>query len=287
MRELLILICCAGLSGAAPRSVRDIDWKNFSYPLAEDDGVPGDIRWMRPGAKKSGSLIDGRYVVLDDLCRENTRTCPLVTLDSVHYGALAEIKSTVGAVVLTWHSGGSAYWQYVYVYTFESGKPRLLSWLGTGSRAYQGLREASITGGDLVLTVNDPDKREGDCCSAGSIITRYRWLGSSFSAVGQPVYKNDPPSFDCAKARTPVELLVCKNFELFYLDSEVADSYQRALKNASEERKEVIRRQQAEWFADYSRTCNAPGSEEQRRECIDEYLNERVTTFFKLNNNLK
>jgi hypothetical protein len=42
MRELLILICCAVVSGAAPQSIRDVDWKNFSYPLLETDGVPGD-----------------------------------------------------------------------------------------------------------------------------------------------------------------------------------------------------------------------------------------------------
>ena len=235
---------------------------------------------MAPGTKETVALINGKYVVPDN-CGDDIRHCPLVTFDSVSYGALTGIKSTVAAAVLTYHTGGTAHWQYVYVFAFESAKPRLLAWLRTGSRADQGLRDVSITGGDLVLAVNDPDKRQGDCCSAGTIITRFRWVGSSFSASGQPVYKTDPPSFDCAKAVTSVERLICQDVELSHLDNQMANSYQVALKGASAERKKIIRRRQAEWFADYSRTCNAPLSEAQRRDCIDRYLSDRLTTIWK------
>lgn len=280
MREVLILICCALGSGAARESIRDIDWKDFSYPLLETDGVPGDLRWMEPRAKPSVSLIDGRYVVPDN-CGDDKRFCATLTFESVNYGALTGIESPVAAVVLTYHTGGTAHWQYVYLLTLESGKPRLLAWLRAGSRADQGLRNFSITAGNLVLVVNDPDKRQGDCCSAGTITSRYRWSGTSFAAVGQPVYKDDPPSFDCAKAATAVEVLICKDVDLSFLDSHMANSYKRALKDASAERKEVIRRQQAEWFADYSRTCNARLSEAERHGCIDRYLSDRLTTIWK------
>lgn len=280
MRELLILICCAVVSGAAPRSIRDVDWKNFSYPLPATDGVGPEVRWMEPRTEESALLVNGRYVVPDD-CTDDIRSCPLFTFDSVKFGVLTGIKSTVAAVVLTYHSGGTANWQYVYLFALESSRPRLLGWLETGSRAYQGLREASITGGDLVLVVNDPDKRQGDCCSAGSIITRYRRVGGSFSTIGQPVYKTDPPSFDCAKAATPVERLICQDVELSFLDSQMANSYRRSLKEASPERKEIIRQKQADWFADYSRTCNAPLSEEQRWDCAERYLSDRLMTIWK------
>jgi uncharacterized protein len=106
-------------------------------------------------------------------------------------------------------------------------------------------------------------------------------VGGSFSAIGQAVYKTDPPSFDCTKAVTPVERLICQDIELSFLDRQMANSYQMVLKGASTERKEIIRRQQAEWFADYSRTCNAPLSETQRRDCIDRYLTDRLTTIWK------
>jgi uncharacterized protein YecT (DUF1311 family) len=280
MRELLILICCAVLSRAAPQSVRDIDWKNFSYPLSETGAVPGEVRWMASNGHESARLTNGSYVVPDD-CSDDIHSCPLVTLDSVKYGPLTGIKSTAAVLVLTYHSGGTANWQYVYVFTLESGKPRLLAWLRTGSRADRGLREVSIDAGDLFLEVNDPDKRQGDCCSAGRIVTRYRWEGSSFSNIGQPVLKTDPPSFDCAKAKTPVELLICKDVELSFLDSQMANSYQRVLKAAAAKRKETIRRQQAEWFAEYTRTCAASLSETERRDCIERYLSDRLITIWK------
>jgi len=279
MRELLSFICCAVICGAAPRSIRDVDWKNFAYPLFETHGVPGEVRWMPP-SKETIPLDNGRYVEPGN-CTGDIRSCPMVTLGSINYGALTGIKSTVATVVLTYHTGGTANWQYVYVFALELGKPRLLAWLRTGSRADQGLRDISAIGGDLVLVLNDPDKRQGDCCSAGSIITRYRWAGRSFSAIGQPVYKSDPPSFDCAKAGTPVERLVCQDVDLSYLDSQMVNSYQMVLKGASAERQELIRRRQTEWFADYTHTCNAPLSEAQRRDCIFRYLSDGLTTIWK------
>lgn len=277
--QICVLLLIASDGFAAPQSVREVDWKNFSYPLMETDGVPGEVRWLPPRAKGLISLINGRYVVP---CSGDTGSCPFITLDSVNYGALNGITSSIAAVVLTYHSGGTANWQYVYVLALDgSSKPRLLAWLITGSRAYQGLREVSITGGDLILVVNDPDNQQGDCCSAGSIITRYRWVEGSFSAIGQPVHKIDPPSFACTKAVTPVERLICQDAELAFLDSQMANSYQMVLKGASAERKVLVRRQQAEWFADYSRTCNAHFSETQRRDCIDRYLTDRLTTIWK------
>jgi uncharacterized protein YecT (DUF1311 family) len=268
----------ASISFAAPQSIRDVNWKNLSYPVLDTAAVPGEVRWMRPGAKASVSLINGRSV---EHCGEDIGSCPSVTFDTVTYGALSGIPSTVAAVALTYHSGGTAHWQYIYVFTLESGKLRRLAWLRTGSRADQGLREVSIANGDLVLVVNDPDKRQGDCCSAGSITIRYRWAGSSFAAIGRPVHKIDPPSFDCTKAVTSVERLICKNAELSFLDNQMAEAYQTVLRNASPERKAIIQRQQAQWLSDYTRACNAPLSEEQRHDCIDGYLSDRLMTIWK------
>src|SRR5947209_657217 len=99
MRELLVLICCVVASGAAPPSIRDVDWKNFSYPLLETKAVPEDVRWMPNGTEETALLVNGRYVVPDN-CTDDISSCPLVTFRSVSYGALTGIKSTVAAVVL-------------------------------------------------------------------------------------------------------------------------------------------------------------------------------------------
>lgn len=104
---------------------------------------------MAQGTRDAVLLTNGKYVAREDCDSNEIRFCPLVTFDSVNYGALTGIKSTVAAVALTYHSGGTANWQYVYVLALESGKARLLAWLRTGSRADQGLRSVSITGGGV------------------------------------------------------------------------------------------------------------------------------------------
>jgi len=280
MCRLLILICCAIAPGVAQQSIRNFDWKNFSYPLPRAEGVPGEVHWMLPSDRtETAPLINGKYVLPD--CSSDSRACPLLTFDSVSYGALTGISSRVAVVVLTYHSGGTAHWQYVYLFTLRPGKPQLLAWLRTGSRAYEGLREVSITDGDFILVVNDPDKQQGDCCSAGSIASRYRWVNGSFSAIGEPLYNNDPPSFDCSKAVKPMESMICQDVELSFLDRQMDQSYRMVLKSAPAERKETVRRQQAEWLAEYSRACNAPLSNEQRRDCIDQHLTERLITIWK------
>jgi len=275
VRQLLIFLFCAVVSGAPP----DVDWKNFTYPMV-DSAVAREVRWMTTRAKQTVALIDGRYVVPDD-CADDIHQCPLITWTSVSHGTLTGVKPAVAAVALTWHTGGTQNWQYVYVFALESSGPRLLAWLETGSRSTYGLRAVSIAGGELILVVNDPDHAQGDCCSSGSITTRYRWNGSSFSVVGQPLHQIDPPSFDCAKAATPVERLICRDADLSYMDSTMADSYRNAINGASDERKQILRRQQAEWFADYRRACNAPLSDELRFSCILQHLSDRMTTFLK------
>lgn len=279
MCKVLIFIFCS-VCVSAQQSVRNVDWMNFSYPLPQHEGVPGEVHWMSSvDATKTANLVKGKYVVPD--CGEDKRFCPLLTFDSANYGVITGIKSRVATVVLTYHTGGTATWQYVYLFAVKPSKPQLLAWLRTGSRAYQGLRDVSTTDGDLILVVNDPERRNGDCCSDGSITTRYRWLGDSFSAIGKPVYETDPPSFDCKKAATPIERLICQDVELSFLDRQMGESYKEVLKGASAERKEIIRRQQAEWFAEYRRACNGPLSDAQRRDCIDQHLNDRLMTIWK------
>jgi hypothetical protein len=104
------------------------------------------------------------------------------------FGDIAGLSGTAALVVMTYHSGGTATWQYVYVVSTLLETPRVVAWLETGSRAYMGLSQVSTNQGNLVVTVYDPDKAVAACCSSGTITYRYRWNGSSFAPVGQPVF---------------------------------------------------------------------------------------------------
>jgi len=181
------LACSVFTLIAAAQSIRNIDLRNYSYPFVQDRAVPEAVRWMPIMAEPRIELKDGRHVFTSADCRASRSGCPLLSVDEIRYGEIASIPREVAVVVMTYHTGGTATWQYVYVVSLQSGSPEVIGWLETGSRGYEGLRRLSIDHGELVVVVNDPTKRSGDCCSAGSITIRYRWHEGSFQEIGSPV----------------------------------------------------------------------------------------------------
>jgi hypothetical protein len=187
MRRLLLgLLALAPVSAAA--SIRDVDFKNFTYPFPRKEfvGVPNQPRWMSVAGSGLVSLKVGAYTFPCD-----DPPCELVTFDTVVFGRIARMQSETALVTLVFHTGGTANWEFLYVIALRAGRPRVLAWMEAGSRADMGLRQASIDRGDLVLAFNDPDKRIGDCCSTGSITHRYRWMNGSFHRFGQPILTDD------------------------------------------------------------------------------------------------
>lgn len=53
-----------------------------------------------------------------------------------------------------------------------------------------------------------------------------------------------PPSFDCAKAKLPVEKAICRSAELSAYDVEIAQAYARAMQNLGDPMRETLRRAQ-------------------------------------------
>jgi uncharacterized protein YecT (DUF1311 family) len=87
------------------------------------------------------------------------------------------------------------------------------------------------------------------------------------------------PSFDCAKAATPSEKLICEDPELASLDQDMADAYGDLLAHTPFANRPALRKAQSGWLADYSGRCNAaPG---QRRTCVTQALTERTATLRK------
>jgi hypothetical protein len=175
-------------------SVRQADFRDFSYPFSKNFlvSVPNRLRWMTLPERAKVTLKNGRYVFDSDGCHGLPGKCPLLALDTIQYGKFLGIPHETAVVEMTYHTGGTATWQYLYILTVESGKPRVIAWLESGSRADQGLTKVQIDRGDLLLEVNDPEKRQGDCCSTGFIRYRFRWYDASFRKVGNPVFGDYP-----------------------------------------------------------------------------------------------
>jgi uncharacterized protein len=86
------------------------------------------------------------------------------------------------------------------------------------------------------------------------------------------------PSFDCAKARSPVELLICRDNHLAETESAMASSYHHALNRLPRAWQLALRKEQIAWLKNYSGTCDESPSDAERTTCIANFLLARTTT---------
>lgn len=77
--------------------------------------------------------------------------------------------------------------------------------------------------------------------------------------VIRPDWRAPAPSFDCARAASPIEHAICGDAVLARLDRQTAEAYQVALKNAYEPAaQETVRQGQRAWLAARNRACGGP-----------------------------
>jgi hypothetical protein len=102
----------------------------------------------------------------------------------------------------------------------------------------------------------------------------YRWTGNEYitgDTGAREVSLPIKPSFDCAKASTNVELLICHDGSLAELELKMAAAYKQALQRLPADRQSALRRDHAAWFRNYARTCNA-AADSDRMGCVTRYL---------------
>jgi hypothetical protein len=92
-----------------------------------------------------------------------------------------------------------------------------------------------------------------------------------------PAQISAKPSFDCTKARTPTEKLICSDGDLALLERSMVSAYNQAMGKRSMEQRKTLRREHVQWFKEYARTCDAAGSENERKECVTRYLTNRTS----------
>ncbi len=175
-----------GFSASNAKSIRQIDFKNFCY--AWDSGaraVPMNWRWLGTSARSCVRLLNGSYRFgKSGESEKEKQQDPSLRLNSITYGDLEGDGAEEAVVNLSYHTGGTANWDYLYVFKLENGAPTLVGRLRSGSRADGGLLKVSIQNGLLVLEFSDPERRVADCCSSGFIRVRYRLEKGSFQESG-------------------------------------------------------------------------------------------------------
>lgn len=194
MRPLIlgILICISTGFISAQSGIRQVDFKNFTYPLSGPLLAHDDLKWLgdpRDGYSKRAPihLVNGKDLTKVGSYGEYVQWAGF-SLQSVQYADVTGDGIEDAIVVLLYQTGGTQNTHYVYVYSVEAGKPKLLAYCHTGSRGYSGLYKVFGDHGTLIFELFDPKKMQGECCSTGFVRTRYRWQDGQFVRFGSTEY---------------------------------------------------------------------------------------------------
>ncbi|MEM9471205.1 MAG: lysozyme inhibitor LprI family protein [Pseudomonadota bacterium] len=106
-----------------------------------------------------------------------------------------------------------------------------------------------------------------------AISSRLLVSGLALVFVSTPGAVQAAPSFDCSKAGTQVENMICDHPKIAQLDSDLADAYRTALRDspwASANRR--IRAEQKEWIARRDR-CETP-------RCLRQVYHQRIAVLY-------
>jgi hypothetical protein len=174
MRAIIVaalLLVSVGFADAQ-QSIRQVDFRNFSYPRTGPLLAHDHLQWLDLSAKRPIRLSNGK-------------DSAGFTLTSIQFADVTGDAKEEAIVVLHYDTGGTQQTDYIYIYSFGSGGPKLLAYCYTGDRAYSGLYKVYGRNGRLLVELYDPKKALGDCCSSGFIRTRYEWRGDRFLASGR------------------------------------------------------------------------------------------------------
>jgi hypothetical protein len=175
MRALLLGVLILTSSGwtYAQVSIRQVDFKNFTYPLSGPTLTHNQLKWPDPSKPGRLKLIDGRHIAeaLD------------FTLKSVKFADVAGYGKDDAIVVIHLDRDDTQEADYVYIYGFDTGRPNLLAYCYTSGRGHSGLSRVYGKGGELIFELFDPAKREEDSY-VRYLRTRYEWRNGRFEALG-------------------------------------------------------------------------------------------------------
>jgi hypothetical protein len=171
-------------------AVRQIDFENFTYVWSDaSHDVPMDWKWISSTPDEQFRMIDGKHRFYSpETDTYERQQSPSITVESVTYGDLNGDGLEEAVVALNYSTGGTANWDYLYVYKPERDEIKLLARMRTGSRADGGLVRALVRENLLIVDFADSDKRVADCCSEGYVRVSYRWQNGGFVEEGQRLH---------------------------------------------------------------------------------------------------
>jgi len=185
----------SALQSAPNKTIRSVDFRNFSYPKTNGLYLPHSRNL--PFRLKGGSAPETRdkQGFVDEMG---------VYLSRVSYGDVTGDGQEEAIVVLSILTGGSAMPDCVYVYGWDQRRPKLLWAFDTGDRTYGGLRRVKVENGYLLVELygngkiigKDLDAEDktnrGACCPTLFTRAHYKWIGNGFRLASKPKILPNP-----------------------------------------------------------------------------------------------
>ncbi len=214
------------------KSIRQIDFKNFTYAWSEpeppeDEDVPW--HWFNSPTDSHFRAVHGLHHFYSAKQEPYEREhAPLISVDSVVYGDLDGDGNEEAVVAMNYSTGGTFNWDYLYVFTLDSGRAKLIERMETGSGGSGGLVRMSVQHQFLVIDFADPEQIAGDCCSKGFIRVHYRLQEGEFIEDGErgrgklDLIEGPPrPRFSDYPVKgiytgKPAPALITKQFQMFH-----------------------------------------------------------------------
>jgi len=186
MRSLIfgVVILASAVSVHAQKSIRAVDFKNFSYPLSSHLLGHARLQWLDTSP---GGSIKGRSVrLVNGITGKHAAGSPGFTLQPVEYADVTGDGKEEAIVVLRYDSGPAQNVEYVYIYALADGHPKLLAYCHAGGGTNLGLHKAYGEQGQLVIEMLDRLSVPGNCCAPGFVRMRYKWRDGGFQISGAP-----------------------------------------------------------------------------------------------------
>ncbi len=188
---LLATAICLSATAAPPDPIHAVDWKNFVYPWPGEPDIPESWSWLTVRATSRVKLVDSRHTF-----PPGGPASPHLIFKNVSYGDLTGDGHDEAVVDLAYETGGTAFWDYIFVFECREGRVSLLSILRSGIGGRGGLEDIHIAR-RLVVDFSDPARMKGLCCSAGIVRVTYQLENGKFVQVGparrgtprNPIYK--------------------------------------------------------------------------------------------------
>lgn len=198
---VLALVFCSSVL-AAQQNIRQVDFKNFTYPLSGRLLGHDSLEWLDTPAHpatngKTIHLVNGSQLTKDSSFTMDGKEYDQYegfTFESVSYGDAMGDGKEEAIVVLMYQSGGTQTTNYVYVYGPGEHGPKLVAYCHTGDRSDLGLYSVHAGDGLLVFELLDPARASAECCSSGLLISSYKWQGGTFKLAGPIERRALPPA---------------------------------------------------------------------------------------------